>query len=149
MADPGVSLQIVTQLAVGQEALLAREVGALLAGLAPHREVRAPSTWGGDTPDLGASRGDRLQEALGCEAARQGVPVAGDQPCSAAHQPCCLGVQHQSPLLTSLQHGRDWELWGGFAWRLLPKTPTPPSTAAAIVLGVKGACPSAPAGAVS
>lgn len=55
MADPGVCPQIVTQLAVGQEALLAREVDALLAGLALHREVRAPGTWGGDTPDLGAS----------------------------------------------------------------------------------------------
>lgn len=47
MADSGVSLQIVTQLAVGQEALLSQEVGALLAGLAPHGEVRAPGTWGG------------------------------------------------------------------------------------------------------
>ncbi|XP_038043613.2 tRNA (32-2'-O)-methyltransferase regulator THADA [Anas platyrhynchos] len=34
--------QIVTQLAVGQEALLAREVDALLAGLALHREVLSP-----------------------------------------------------------------------------------------------------------
>ncbi|XP_040432824.1 thyroid adenoma-associated protein homolog isoform X1 [Cygnus olor] len=34
--------QIVTQLAVGQEALLSREVGALLAGLAPHGEVLSP-----------------------------------------------------------------------------------------------------------
>ncbi|KAF1675626.1 hypothetical protein FQV07_0006846, partial [Pygoscelis papua] len=34
--------QIVTQLAVGKEALLAQEVGALLAGLAPQGEVRAP-----------------------------------------------------------------------------------------------------------
>ncbi|XP_065502807.1 tRNA (32-2'-O)-methyltransferase regulator THADA-like isoform X2 [Caloenas nicobarica] len=34
--------QIVTQLAVGKEALLAREVGALLAGLAPQGEVLSP-----------------------------------------------------------------------------------------------------------
>lgn len=36
----GVSRQIVTQLAVGQEAVLVQEVGTLLAGLAPHGEVR-------------------------------------------------------------------------------------------------------------
>lgn len=38
----GVSWQIVTQLAVGKEALLAQEVGVLLAGLALQGEVRAP-----------------------------------------------------------------------------------------------------------
>lgn len=51
----GVSWQIVTQLAVGKEALLAQEVGALLAGLAPQGEVRAPR--------LGAAT--RLLQALG------------------------------------------------------------------------------------
>lgn len=34
--------QIVTQLAVGQEAVLVQEVGTLLAGLAPHGEVLSP-----------------------------------------------------------------------------------------------------------
>ncbi|KFQ85362.1 hypothetical protein N337_05549, partial [Phoenicopterus ruber ruber] len=38
----GVSWQIVTQLAVGKEALLAREVGTLLAGLVPQGEVLSP-----------------------------------------------------------------------------------------------------------
>ncbi|KFQ45171.1 hypothetical protein N333_09060, partial [Nestor notabilis] len=34
--------QIVTQLAVGKEAVLAQEVGTLLSGLAPQGEVREP-----------------------------------------------------------------------------------------------------------
>lgn len=42
-----VSWQIVTQLAVGKEALLAREVDALLACLAPQGEVRALRLCGG------------------------------------------------------------------------------------------------------
>lgn len=41
----GVSQQIVTQLAVGHKAVLAQEVGMLLAGLAPHGEVRTAGTW--------------------------------------------------------------------------------------------------------
>lgn len=42
-----VSWQIVTQLAVGKEAVLAQEVGTLLSGLAPQGEVREPRFCGG------------------------------------------------------------------------------------------------------
>lgn len=64
----GVSWQMVTQLAVGKEALLAQEVDTLLAGLALQGEVREPRLCSG-TGFYGDLAGDHVSQeppGLGC-----------------------------------------------------------------------------------
>lgn len=84
VADLGVSWQMVTQLAVGKEALLAQEVDTLLAGLALQGEVREPRLCSvtGFHGDLSGDHVSQAPHGLGCLQSFSSLPmVLGICPC--------------------------------------------------------------------